>query len=249
MIPTGYGGRDSPDYGIGDVGQGLSVAIDGSELAARLGAIQTFSRTGQLLYASSFDYGLGSWDVVVDDPTSNAKLYTTSAFRSPYCVRLYCDSLADTWASISKSFGYPYLSTIGVEITFRIGKNLRWLEILGVAANKTNSQTFGICVNCKFDALQYWGNWGGWGSPETSTISPTDYERFHTMKVVVNLVDSTYKYVVVDDYRYTPPYTGLELGGAVTHSYIDFTIKLYQDESVESYVYIDDFIFTINEPT
>lgn len=246
--PTGYGGRDSPDFGIGDVGRGMSVNIDGAELAARLGAAQSFSRSGQLLYDDSFNWGLGSWDIVVNESESNVRLYTTSSFRSPYCVRLYLKNVADTWVTMSKSFGYPYLANIGIEITYRTGLNLRSLEIKGVACNATNKQTFGIQVNGKFGRVYYWRFDAGWSAPSGTSVETDDYEHFHTMKCVVDLVNQRYNSIMLDNHRYVPPYRGLEIGSGCDYSYIDFTIRLYQDESMESYVYIDDFIFTINEP-
>lgn len=247
-IPTGYGGRDSPDFSVGDVGRGLSVNIDGSELASRLGALQTFSRTGSLLYQDSFDYGLGSWDIVKTGGDSSVKLFTTSSFRSPYCVRMFLDNTETSRVSMSKSFGYPYMTTIGVELTFRIGKEMTILSLNGTACDSVRKQDFGIRID-NYGGYFFFKRYDGvWVTPYATNIDLNDVKHFHTIKLVVDLSAQVYKSVTIDDLSYAPNPSGLQITAGGDYSYIDFVVDYWLSDYDTNWIFIDDFIFTINEP-
>lgn len=249
MKPVGYGGRDSPDFGIGDVGQGLSVMIDGAELAARLGSILSFSRTGNLLYQDSFDYGLGSWDIDDNDGDGTAKIYTSSAYRSPYCVRLQCLDDFDSYVSMSKSFGYPYLCNVGMEITFRVNTSVFDLRFTGEMGNSDKKVEFGLWLRSSTELLHYYTEVGSWLGEFENVADIDSPEHFHTLKLVVDLVNDKYLFALFNNVRYTMLYPDLKTSEGVSYPYIDFTIKSSQDTEQETIIFIDDFIYTINEPT
>ena len=119
-LPTGFGGRDVPDYGVSVAAHTSSFLNDMTELACRLGALNYFDRTGTILYQDNFNAGLMNWEHNSYPASNFAVLSARYADSRYYSARLNTDTTSGGYSGIQRRFPFSYMSNFGFEFQFKL---------------------------------------------------------------------------------------------------------------------------------
>jgi hypothetical protein len=247
--PVGHGGIDYPDWIQGTTPHSNPVEITNAELAIRLGFPQVFERTGNVLFYEGFQYGLGDWNPHQNPAANKPLLSAIGLLNSPYSAKLVSDGTQFGFSTIRKDLGYPYLTTFGMEFSFKPSTEISQLR-------------FGIIV---FTGDTKWSIWGQYDDSTykwsvldntpayqdvlTYNIGAFDHSNWHTVKVVADLVNGLYARLMVDNEdvgisSYVP-----RNDVDVTDPYIYLGVDIFNTGTKVYDVYVDNVILTINEPT
>lgn len=246
--PTGYGGRDYPDFGVSSTAGGSAQITDLSELAVRLGGLNWFDRLGNVLVQEGFERGITNWEQTYwpegANPVSSARYYSTV----PYSANLVTTTQNGSYSGITRSFPFPYLASFGVELHFKTIVPFKylhwhlhfydgtWKHYVGVRVNYANSQIELINVEGDFEKVADLDIKIGANSP------------FHIIKATIDLDSDCYVRLMLDANDYNVRDIGILKEADNTSPYLYMIVFLTAVASTANQVWVDNIIFTINEP-
>lgn len=107
---------DAPDFSQYQLSGSRDVLFDLAELGVRLGALSTYDRTGQVIFADGFDYGLGPYVVTGSGLGHSETLDASFPEATPYSAHLVAGSTLFCLADIYKVFSPPEVNRWGMEL-------------------------------------------------------------------------------------------------------------------------------------
>lgn len=247
-LPQGHGGIDHPDWIQSTTPHSNPVNITLAELAIRLGFPQVFERTGNVLFYEGFEYGLSDWNPNQNKAANTPMLYSKGLLDSPYCVRLAIDGTPGSYSLIQKNLGYPYLTTFGMEFSFSPTTFMGTLNFGIIVYTGTIKHSIWVSYN---DSVYTWSildNTPAYKNVLTYDVGSWDHSSWHTAKVVADLVNERYARFMIDNEdvgisSYVP-----RQDADNTPAYIYLGIDTFILGTRVYNVYVDNIIFTINEP-
>jgi hypothetical protein len=239
--------RGHPDWQV-NTEQFSFGDLDTAEAMVRIGSPASISRSGRVVWLTGFEndlheisnLGMGTGVVVRD---------TTYPFRGSACAKLTGEDGAGLYATVAKRIPFLTLGRIGLEFAawFFDGDGL--LEIALEAQNSDVGFQFWFDLYAAGGDVHLWddvagdvllGNLGGGLDADTPI--------YLDVKVVVDALTGRYVYIRVNDLVFDgSAYTADGLAPAFPGRY---TLWLYHNtEGTDpSVLYLDDLIFTIDEP-
>ncbi len=237
-----------PDWGQAAATEFIATMPDLGELAARLGSPVVFQRTGNVFFIDSFDEGLADWLQSPAAGTGKIELRGDVAFRGPAAVRLYTDASSPGSTYLTKRFQPPFISKIGMEVTFSCVDAIRSMILTATLVQGGKHRWYMIQIRPGDDSLRVFGGdelTVVFGTQQIDTGDPT---LFHTAKVVIDLVNKRFDRFYLDQEAYNlEAYQPIEVID-VTSPRLEVSLGVTSGEAVQHSVIIDNFIFTINEP-
>lgn len=244
--------RGHPDYGQRQAQEIISPVSDLGELAARLGSIVTYERSGNVLFLDDFDDGLAAWFPQWAGTGAGVATESTYVYQGAQSVKLTTGT--DSWqrAGLLKRFQPVSLGKVGVEVKISIPDPIEAI-------------LFGIQQN---DGTERW-RYHLWIEPDDNQFSIRDDDNyppgktkvddhllpsgdgylFHTLKLVVDLKNKAYVRFLLDQSEYNlSDYTVLNTSPDVSDPRIEVLVEVRGRAANNDVGYVDDFILTFNEP-
>lgn len=222
--------------------------IDDAELAVRLGSVNRFDRRGWSWFYETFEDTLARWQLSGLGVGCAAALSTVSARSGKQSALLTTGNAVDDWELIYTMLPYPPTTRFGYEISFTLGTSIKSLELQLSFYTGTQWLISGIKVDVVGNTLQYVKP--GPAYQTFKTVVPfyqNDYS-FHTLKFVVDLSTLNYVRCLYDDM--VMDMSSYLFGGIPdgTARHMESQITVKNNAAGNHHCYLDDLIFTIEEP-
>lgn len=223
--------------------------IDQGELAARLGSINTFDRRGDTVWMDDFEDSSLKWDAYTSGSGGSISLDNTRARNGDQSCKMVPGSGANFTAYMYNYIPLPVGSNLGFECSFTGHVDISYI-LLNVKFHDGNFlKECGLALSFTTDKLYYYKDptptWiefqDGWAPFAHNYL-------FSTAKLVFNSRTTDYIRALVNDKPYNlSPYDYYSTGSGV-NPYVAFAITITNSKAGNPAIYIDDVIFTQNEP-
>ena len=246
-------GVGMPDYAspkpLGQVPVGPVYTLsDLSELAARIGSIDSFDRRGNVIWLDDFESSLNKWEVLYTTPPAAAAISTERARNGGNSALLTTGDTLGSLQAIRHNMPIPYTSKMGFEFSFAYKDNVDYvfLEIYFRALEYSHHArirlNFGVVYPSIYDQTQ------NYVEVPTRVYLPKNSYLFHTCKLVVDFLNQKYDRLIINaqsidisDYQYY-------VSSPTDEKLLGLTIKLSTEANASANLYADDVIITQNEP-
>ena len=240
----------APDYGVSASKSTVYSLQDMAELAARLGSIVTFDRRGDVIWFDDFEDGIGKWSL--DGlGTGNAQEWSSVTSRSRgFSLKLTCGSdnlmLAVAW----RLFAFPTLSKHGFEFSFSYPDEdqVKSISIWVAIYDGVNILEAELAYEREPKTLKYYGANYDYVNLRTDLSLYGDETLTHTFKLVLDPIKKEYVRAIVNERTYDLSGNGMPYWADDRTPRVEVLIGLLGVAGVNCIAYIDDFIFTQNEP-
>lgn len=246
--PTGFGGRDYPDFGASITAGRTAQIFDMSELAVRLGGLSWFDRVGNVLMQEGFENGLSAWEVAGYPagafPVPDARFFSTV----PYAAKLVTTTDSGSYSAIQRAFPFPYVANFGVELHFK--SVVAFKEVYWTLDFYTGTHRYylGVKVDYADSELQLYTDKPGYEKIDDLNIRLGGNSPFHVLKVTYNLALEKHIRLILDYENYDVSSFGVRKTSTVTVPWLTMQVLLMPVALTKNEVWVDNIIFTIDEP-
>lgn len=246
--PIGKGGIDTPDWGVSALFNSNALVNDLSELAVRLGSPVTFDRTGNVLYYDCFESGLTNWEH--NSYPAGAYAVPTARFCAirPYAVKLATTDDSGSYSGIKRGLPFPYVSRMGFE--FHIKQTAAIKRFLTQLTFYTGTYAYYLQLTLHEEDDQVLLQDGDSVDHEICgyDFSTVLYSPFHVIKLVFDLTTELHIRLTIDDIDYDVSSITIKKNASAENAHMYVLFYLYSAGAFERTCYIDNVIFTIDEP-
>lgn len=185
--------RGAPDYSNVRSEQAIYTLLDLGELAARLGSIDVFDRSGNLVWMDDFEAATLNWESAADGTGSSVALSTAHRLMGSQACLLTTGSDGTMSAQIYRYLSIPNISHYSLEMSFASDSDvttLTWLidHILGGVEH-----AYQVVYNRTAKTLSYLNSAGGLTVFASGVNLLTAVYIFHIGKIAVDLATGEYK--------------------------------------------------------
>lgn len=223
--------------------EGINLA----ELAARLGSINTVDRKGEVLWMDDFEGSKLKWSKVTTAAGSEVALTAFTARSGSQSVRLLQPTSAGSTVIVYADL--PLLTTgkLGVEYhvaAWSVPRN--YYSVIALDDGSYSYQGY-LRHNLLNSTLEIYDSSGTWVELLFEKYVTSPY-LFHVFKLVVDPVTNKYDRVLFRDHEIDVSQYSLYKGTTVGAPLFTFNFYVTSGGAARHKVYLDDFIFTHNEP-
>lgn len=239
--------RGQPDYGMYAPQTVTSNLSDMAELAVRLGSIDIFDRRGKVIDLDDFESPLRKWVAsLVGNATAN--LSGVSAKSGAQSLLLHIEGAADNIAEIIRGVMPVPSNRLGVEISYALPSATAYLEIRLFFDNGVSARQGLLRLNFTTLKLSYWDGvtfaWEELDDLDAQSLSPYVY---YPIKLVIDTELSRYARLVFGTNEYDLSAISLGTVGLGVPR-VNTIIRWVRIAGVDSNIYLDDYILTMDEP-
>lgn len=220
-----------------------------AEHAARLGSIHTFDRRGDVISQDSFEQGLSKWLVTTGGTGAGVAVSADFARSGGLSARLIPGSEALAFARIEHTDAYLVLSKIGFEFAWMHYTAVGYLQLRMLIEGTSSYLDARIRYDHPSKVWEYYDEDGNW-QPFVTDIEYSPYQSlFNLVKLVVDPVEETYVRAITNDV--STPLTSYKMRRVASAGTAKLRLIIDAITGVGGNggrIYIDDTIFTQNEP-
>lgn len=238
----------TPDYGITAGRVTTHQLTDLGELAARLGSPITFDRRGDVIFWDDFECGAGKWVLGSSGAGGAAALSTERARSGESSIKLTAGSDVNEQASMQHVAAFPVLSPLGMEASFNFASVCEWIEFAFSVVYADRVIFPFIRYNHQAGTLQYRDSSGAQVTIATVGTADTTATLFNTMKVVVDTQEEEFVRVLFNENAYDLSGIACQSSASAAWRKALVEIQLEGHTGDNDIAYVDDVIFTQNEP-
>lgn len=238
--------RGQPDFGMYAAYSHLISLADMAELAARLDSIVLFDRRGKVALLDNFESTVLKWSTSTSG-TGAIALDSTYPKSGSQDVKLSHDATGGR-ATMTKGFALLSSARCGTEITFIQASNKSALQIRVDYYDETNQYKAYIKIDFNALTISYWNSSGTWTQLATF-ISCAAYAFIYIpIKLVVDFSTGKYIKFIFGATEYNMSTIAMQSVADTTWGRITVTYQLDHVVLAAGQIYLDDFIFTQDEP-
>jgi len=233
----------------GNIGAEATVAgvSDLGELAARMGSPVTFNREGNVLLLDTFEEGTGRWDLTGIAPYE-IEIVAEWARYGGYSLKFDVAADAGKYGLIDTYLPYPVKSKYGLELSLRLNAYINIVYIWMIFYDGTQYQEYEVYAWPNSERIQLDDRDAGFVTFAEPWVVRTSGKNWHTAKLVVDIVNQRYERFIFNDVEYDlTAYRPVAVDSDVA-SHVFLRLQFYGSNSGAGVVYLDDVIFTQNEP-
>lgn len=219
-----------------------------SEMAARMGSVVRYERSGQIHWVETFENGMQSWVKFLPLPASIAEISPVYSQSGGYSCRLVGAPTGSGTASITRFCGVNPVGKIGLSFSFAVDSDFETIK-LSFYLRTTGVQHQPILrLPPPLGKIDIFTSESGWVEVCDLTMGTKSAEIWNTVKLVVDFSTGAYvslRYNAgthdISAYHYT----------TASNSYtpeISVGIQAQSRAGEADEVYIDDVILTFAEP-
>jgi len=227
-------------------GQVASVGL--AELAARLGSVVRYERSGQVSFIDGFENGLSHWETVLGG-TGSEVVHEARYFQSGGYSCFLKSGSTDPWnAQIRYRVGGMPAGRVGYAVSFSQGSVGDELTFEMYFRDGAVEHEIHVRWSDALLKLQVYEKDTGWTTIDGPKLAYRGARCFNTLKLVADL--TTDKYVRVRLNTYVVDLTDWDIKTSVDLATpgVDFFITNKGNAGQNDYVWVDDIILTYAEP-
>jgi len=237
-----------PDFGMysqKSITYGLS---DMAELAVRLRSPVIFDRRGDVIVIEDFSYGLNSWYIAAA-PTGSSITVTNKYTRAGgFSADVATGTDSDGSKSMARWFGYPRLSSVGIEMSFLLSSLIANVQLYLYMYDGSELNQFSANYNHATGKLTIVTSTGAWEETDHDQILYDTDPCWHTIKIVGNTVTNKYKRILLDNFEQDLSAYGCYAAANASRPCMEVAIQIFPTSLAVRHCYITDLIITQNEP-
>jgi len=246
-------GIGTPDYAapapVGQISIGpVATLTDLAELATRLGSIDTFDRRGNVIWMDDFESGIKHYEVLIDSAPGVFKWSSETARNGGFCGEITTPAANGDGTWIIKRLPPPVLSNIGFEVSFARWADLNNIFAQLMIADSRGKTYFAVRWLVSSEELQWRDSAGAWHSLTPRPWIASATTSWNTIKIVVDLINLQWQRATLNAATYDLSGQAGRAAGSGTPYELTGTITAYSGAAGSKITYIDDVIFTQNEP-
>ena len=216
--------------------------VDNTELAARLGSINTFDRRGNVLLLDGFESPTLKWVTAVNGAGSAVNISTNAAVQGDSSCKLTSGSNGARTGGILK-YIHPQISgKLGAEFSFTIFTNTETITLNFNHSDGTTDYINLITYDHANSKLKY-------GAVEIATGYTLEdgFTTFHTMKLVIDSLTKKPVRLLVNEQSFDLSSYSPTTQGAGSDAWVEMAIVHISAAGVVNSIYVDNVIITQNE--
>ena len=239
-----HGQRDWGNVGAESTVAGLS---DLAELAARLGSPVTFNREGNVLLLDTFDQGMGRWEGAGIAPYEIEIVSEWSRYGG-YSLKFDVAADAAKYGLVDTYLPFPVKSSYGLEFSLRLNAYINVIYIWMKFYDGAQYQTYDVYAYPNSEKIVLFDRTAGTVTFADPWVIRTSGMNWHTFKLVADIKDQYYRRLIVNDVEYDLTAYRPRVGTSEDASNVFLRLQFYGSDSGAGVAYLDDVIFTQNEP-
>jgi hypothetical protein len=227
--------------------------IGNAELAARLGSPMSFDRRGTIWWYDTFNSSTFGWRKSLSGTGASATLSNDYSYVGDGCAKLTHGNTLGDYTIIHKTIGSSATSRVGIEAILYYTGVTNITAVLAMTAH-TGTNIIGAAVRVKNNSLSY-GNDTGMSFRIDSEF--TEFDTSHELssyaalplKFVLDIENEKYvRCMISGDEIDMSAYTPYKIVHGGTRSISPYLCAINIAGAVNSDVYFDNIIITIEEP-
>jgi len=231
-----------------DVDQWGNILQGGfAELAARLGAIQSYERRGQVVFQDDFRHGVSAWSISASSG-AYARPDPTVRFQSPYSVRMYPGAVDNYSVQLAKPLGtFPVGTGFGFAVWIRPYPAVKRFMLRIQAGNGSLFSDAIVRATYADGKLWYYNSGGTYTEFGTWPVGVLEILPFRFAKLVIDGSTGKYKRFIIDDQE-------IDMSGiacyttAVSTKYLTPSVQVVADGTNNGPAYLGNAVLTTMEP-
>ncbi|MBA7607939.1 hypothetical protein ES703_15109 [subsurface metagenome] len=241
--------RGQPDY-AGTQQKAVGVTLsDMADLAVRLGSIVEYDRRGDIVILDDFEDTIIKWTIGVG-ALAYVRHDSTSVKSGSQALELHLGNVPGGNTNIRKDFHVLGILKVGAEISFSVPQDTYQFEVY-ITYYDGDDQHFGrVTVDFNARELTLWDNILG----ETLIAGGLDFTSsnhfYHIIKYVVDFSTLRYSRLLLNNIEYdVSAYTLTSVAAPLVLPTMRTELRILDNGAGdEASIWLDDFIFTQNEP-
>lgn len=225
----------------------LYQVTDMAELAARLGSILTYRRSGEVVYLDDFSHGLAHW--VDDSAAEGADITLQNDVARSKGVGARLDVPAGG-AGIANLRGYfPVVGSerISAQAEFCIAEAVGAVEIAMTHYDRATAYTWRMRYSPDTSILSYFDADAAYTALADPLYLTQLAHFFHNLKLTIDLSTGEYVRVTVNDNDYSMAGIAAYSTPSAVGPYVRVTFGARSATPAARFVYLDNLILTRNE--
>ena len=237
-----------PDFGASTPKETVFALSDMAELAVRLGSVVSYDRRGDVVYIDDFESPVIKWTQALIGVGAAINLSAAIARSGSQSLFLRGGTVAGASAGITRNLPTITPKRMGAEITFSLNRTSiewRWDILYYDGTNYHQGTMKFIDPTHKLQLLN-----GAGVYIDLATIALTSGIVYqHTLKLVVDFSTDKYVRFMLDDRVYDISSYDLRVSASAIGPLLlaGYSVDAVANGPIND-VYLDDFIFTQNEP-
>ena len=240
--------RDLPDWHAQNAQTTIGEVTDLGELAVRLGSIDTFDRRGDVVFLEDFEAGHVHCSLTTSGSGAVADLSAAEARSGLFSVRLVGGSSGGRFAAVIRRAAPQVLAGLGLEVAVRIPGTIEHVQFQILVYTGSNLLTFDLRWRDAENDLQYRDSGGTWVTFATSVDLSTAAALFHMMKMGIDAANTNFAFLVLDNTTYSLAGIAGQSEVNAALPVVDVAVVCGSRSGQNDTIYVDDLIFTQNEP-
>ncbi len=239
--------RGHPDWNV-NVDWYAFFDIDSAELAARLGSVATYNRSGRVVHIDKCTHDPVTFELPRFGTGAAVVLDSSKSFRHQASLKLIAGSDSIGRAGISKNLPVISLSKHGLEVTwsptsggFIVALSLDYFD-------GTNNYSYTIRCNLDDQKLYYFNSAGSYVEFANIFDIAAKPAYWHVSKLVIDLVRFEYVAYHLDEMKYDLSEVDGRVSTDGSTPHIQARVYHQGEPSGNPYIHVNDFIFTMDEP-
>jgi hypothetical protein len=227
----------------------VSKVADVGELAARIGSPVTYDRSGNVIWYTSFEEGLGSILKQTGGTGAAVDLFFGMSLRGSFSARLTGGSDGNQDAGCLRRIRPIGLTTYGLEATFSMGSDIEDFQIGFQRNTGSILQYWRVRFYLAGDEIQLVNSSFAYEKIADYADWSEDADLWHTAKLVADPTAGKYIKLHFNDQVYDlSDYPCREVANT-GDARIELLASANSISGSNGIAYLDDMIATINEPT
>jgi hypothetical protein len=240
--------RGAPDYSNVKSEQAIYTLLDLGELAARLGGVDLFHRSGNLVWHDNFESATLNWQPATFGAGASAALSTASRLLGAQGCELKGGAIAPCLAQISRVLPAPIVGKFSLEVALAWNTQCNNITIQVTYYNGTRWAIYGIRYDVVNDYLLYYDPGGAWVVFDPGPALYGNIYAFHIFKLFIDLDGESFDRLIIDDTTHDLSTLLPNTGAIATRRNLSMLIMNEGQVAMDGICYVDNVLVKQNEP-
>ena len=221
---------------------------DMSELAARLGSIDTHDRRGDVVMLEDFEGTLGRWNVNTLPLGGTGTISPLRGRSGSFSARLDMMPGAGSWTELEGALPFPVLGNMGLEFSFSGILGLQHVILNFYLHDGTNFLNPYLVIGIHDDIIEILND--AWVLVTVAVgVDLLSWDNcFHTTKLVMDFTARRYVRLVLDGTTIDLSMYNLFVAPSVISPSMEILLRAVNNVAGANHMWFDDIIVTQNEP-
>jgi hypothetical protein len=225
----------------------VTASTDNSELAARLGSIDTYDRRGNIIWMDDFESATQRWTYLLDGGRGSIVTSAEKCWMGSSSYKIVTGAQVDDYAYITKYFSIPSSSRIGIELHVHPVGTLNTISVFIYGDDGVNQYNSELYYDVANDTVSYLNSGGGYTPLKTDVLFVAGEDIWIPLKLVIDWDTKKYIRAIVEDLDTDLSAQALQTGATTGLKNIIISIRFKTTVAAAKTMYLDNVIFTQNE--